>query len=37
MTNLGYNILQGTKYPNSEKTIVGYAGLDVLKDSIEKS
>jgi hypothetical protein len=34
--NLGYNILQVTKYPNSEKTMMGYAGLDVFKDSIEK-
>ena len=34
--NLGYDILQVKKYPDSEETKVGYAGLDVLKDSIEK-
>ena len=34
--NLGYNILQVKKYAESEESKVGYAGLDVLKDSIEK-
>jgi hypothetical protein len=34
--NLSYTILQVKKYPDSEKSKVGYAGLDVLKDSIEK-
>jgi hypothetical protein len=34
--NLGYDILQVKKYPDSKHTKVGYAGLDVLKDSIEK-
>lgn len=34
--NLGYDILQVKRYPDSEETKMGYAGLDVLKDSIEK-
>jgi hypothetical protein len=34
--NLGYNILQVSRHADSEHTKVGYAGLDVLKDSIEK-
>ncbi|MDQ3837530.1 MAG: hypothetical protein M3270_11460 [Thermoproteota archaeon] len=34
--NLGYNNLQVPRYADSEHTKVGYAGLDVLKDSIEK-
>jgi hypothetical protein len=32
---LGYNILQVTKFPDSEKTMSSYLSLDVLKDSIE--
>ena len=34
--NLGYNILQVPRHADSEHTKVGYAGLNVLKDSIEK-